>query len=141
MENKSIEHTKSAGVILETTDKKLAFQQRDDKPDIVDAGKVGIFGGGVKNGEMPETAAVREIKEELSIFLKKKDLLLFPGYPKIKNKKKVWIYVAKNINASNLKIKEGKGIVFISREDIDKLDKYNLSEHARELIKKYFNLK
>ncbi len=126
-----------ANVILETIDGKLAFQQRDNKAGILNPGKIALFGGRIENNEKPLNAAIREIKEELSLSLKKKDLKLFRGYPKIKYDVFSYIYVVRNIDPKGLKINEGNKIVFISKED--DLTEYNLSDHARELIMEYFH--
>ena len=57
---------KVAHAIL-TLKEDYVLQLRDEKPDISEPGMWSLFGGGVENGETPEDALVREIKEELSI--------------------------------------------------------------------------
>ncbi|MGF1455486.1 MAG: NUDIX domain-containing protein [Alphaproteobacteria bacterium] len=64
-----------SGVILWGRSGKLLVQQRDDIPGIVNPGMVGTFGGGGHEGETPEEAAIREIKEELNIDLRAGDLI------------------------------------------------------------------
>ncbi len=64
-----------SGVILWGRSGKLLVQQRDDIPGIVNPGMVGTFGGGGHEGETPEEAAIREIKEELNIDLDPADLI------------------------------------------------------------------
>jgi len=46
---------------------KYLFQLRDDKPDISNPNCWGLFGGGIKSGELPLKALKRELKEEINI--------------------------------------------------------------------------
>ncbi len=46
---------------------KYLFQLRDDKPDISNPNRWGLFGGGIKSGELPLKAFERELKEEINI--------------------------------------------------------------------------
>lgn len=67
-----------AGVLLVTNSGKLIGQQRDDKPDIDNPGKVGTFGGTVEPGEQYRYAAWRElVKEETNLKLGEDALKLF----------------------------------------------------------------
>lgn len=58
-----------ASFILYTSDGRVLLQQRDDKPGLAYAGYWTIFGGAVEDGETPETAAHRELREELDLSL------------------------------------------------------------------------
>jgi 8-oxo-dGTP pyrophosphatase MutT (NUDIX family) len=53
-----------AGVLLVTSSGKLIGQQRDDRPDIDNPGKVATFGGTVEAGEDYSFAAWRELVQE-----------------------------------------------------------------------------
>jgi 8-oxo-dGTP diphosphatase len=57
---------------------RLLIYLRDDKPGIPFPNHWDLFGGHVENGETPEEALVREVKEELGIDLKK--LKFFRSY-------------------------------------------------------------
>jgi len=46
---------------------KYLFQLRDDKPDIPNPNCWGLFGGGIKQGEVPLEALKRELREEMNI--------------------------------------------------------------------------
>jgi 8-oxo-dGTP diphosphatase len=65
------------GVVLEDTQGRIALQLRDDLPGVVNPGMWSIFGGKIEEGENPEQAVIREMKEELSIDLVPAKLYLF----------------------------------------------------------------
>jgi len=56
-----------AGVILVDPDGRIALQERDDRPDVVNPGRVTTFGGLAESAETPVAAACRELHEELGI--------------------------------------------------------------------------
>ncbi len=58
---------KIAAIILENPEGQLLFYKRDNKPGIPFPGHWDLIGGHVEEGETPEEALVREIKEELGI--------------------------------------------------------------------------
>ena len=59
-----------AAIILENDKGELLLYLRDDKPDIPFPDHWDLIGGHVEEGETPEEALVREVKEELDIDLK-----------------------------------------------------------------------
>ena len=59
-----------AAIILENDNGELLLNLRDDKPDIPFPDHWDLIGGHVEEGETPEEALVREVKEELDIDLK-----------------------------------------------------------------------
>jgi 8-oxo-dGTP diphosphatase len=58
----------SCAVLIDTFGRFL-LQQRDDIPNIVHPGKIGLFGGGRECGETHLQCIVREVNEELSYFI------------------------------------------------------------------------
>jgi len=132
---------KYAGVLLITPNGKVIMQQRDSKTNIVNSGKITTFGGSLEANETPEEAALRELREELSLNLSKDEISLF----KIFNKTKeihgedvtCYIYVAKNVEPTKLRVNEGMGYVEISKDD--NLGRLNLSILAADILKEYFN--
>jgi 8-oxo-dGTP diphosphatase len=58
---------KVATALLFDRNNKLLIYLRDDKPDIPFPNYWDLFGGHVEEGETPEIALVRELKEELDI--------------------------------------------------------------------------
>lgn len=67
--------TQSAGAIIVTHDNRILLQRRDDKPDLINAGKLAVFGGYLEDGEEVGAALVRELHEELGVTAKAEDLL------------------------------------------------------------------
>ena len=59
-----------AAIILENDYGELLLYLRDNKPDIPFPDHWDLIGGHVEDGETPEEALVREVKEELDIDLK-----------------------------------------------------------------------
>lgn len=143
MGNKTAEKYKYAGVILETVDGKLVFQIRSNKPEVFHAGEISIFGGGIEQGEGPVDAAVREIEEELELILNKTSLEFLGIYEKTREihgaEGVCYIYIARGIEPDKLRLREGEGIIFLSRgEDIKK---YKFTVLARQLIKDFWQRK
>jgi ADP-ribose pyrophosphatase YjhB (NUDIX family) len=60
------DHISSTGILVDP-DGRFILQHRDDKPDIVNPGLWGSFGGVVEPYETPEAGFRREIKEELEL--------------------------------------------------------------------------
>ena len=56
-------------VVLESRERMLAFQLRDNRPGVGSRDCWGLFGGFIEQDESPADAAVREIREELRSFL------------------------------------------------------------------------
>jgi 8-oxo-dGTP diphosphatase len=58
-----------AVVLLEDARGRIAFQLRDDRPDVLCPGHWGLFGGWLEAGETPEQGIRREMDEELGLSL------------------------------------------------------------------------
>jgi 8-oxo-dGTP pyrophosphatase MutT (NUDIX family) len=56
-------------ILLENAQGKVAFQLRDDRPDVSYANHWGLFGGLQETDESPEQTIVREMLEELGLSL------------------------------------------------------------------------
>jgi 8-oxo-dGTP pyrophosphatase MutT (NUDIX family) len=57
----------AAAAILLATDGRYLLQHRDNRPDIWDPDRWGLFGGAIDPGETPEAALARELVEELEL--------------------------------------------------------------------------
>ena len=58
---------KIASLILENKKGELLFYLRDNKPNIPFPHHWDLFGGYIEEGETPEQALIREVKEELGV--------------------------------------------------------------------------
>jgi 8-oxo-dGTP diphosphatase len=109
-----------AAIILENDKGEFLLYLRDDKPDILFPGYWDLIGGHVEEGETPEEALVREVKEELDIdlkeytFYKKYECLTGDAYDNIK-----YIYYGKiNLPIEEVTLLEGIRPRYFSREEI-----------------------
>jgi len=109
-----------AAIILENDKGEFLLALRDDKAWIPFPNHWDLIGGHVEEGESPEEALVREVKEELDIdikeytFYKKYDCLTGDAYENIK-----YIYSGKiNIPIEEVTLLEGQRPQYFSREEI-----------------------
>ncbi len=128
----------TVGVLLEDLNKKLILQKRSNVEGIVLPGKVTLFGGGIKSGEAPKRAAIREIGEELSLRLALPNISIWKTYKETRGPGHLgYVFVARNIDGTKLQLHEGENIVYLSRGE--SLDRYDLGPVTRELIEEYWN--
>jgi 8-oxo-dGTP diphosphatase len=111
---------KIAAIILENDNGEFLLYLRDNKPDIPFPDHWDLIGGHVEEGETPEEALVREVKEELDIdlkeyaFYKKYECLTGDAYENIK-----YIYTGKiNLSIEEITLLEGIRPQYFSREEI-----------------------
>jgi 8-oxo-dGTP diphosphatase len=109
-----------AAIILENDKGEFLLYLRDNKPDIPFPDHWDLIGGHVEEGETPEEALVREVKEELDIdlkeyaFYKKYECLAGDAYENIK-----YIYSGKiNLPIEEITLLEGVRPQFFTREEI-----------------------
>ena len=109
-----------AAIILENDTGEFLLYLRDNKPDIPFPDHWDLIGGHLEEGESPEQALIREVKEELDIDLKdytfyKKYVCLYgDAYDNIK-----YIYSGKiNIPIEEVTLLEGVRPQYFSREEI-----------------------
>lgn len=67
---------RSVGALIVDDQNRLLLQKRDNKQSIYFPDSWGTFGGACESDELPETAIVREIKEELEVKICRFDLFL-----------------------------------------------------------------
>jgi 8-oxo-dGTP diphosphatase len=109
-----------AAIILENDKGEFLLYLRDNKPDIPFPDYWDLIGGHVEEGETPEQALVREVKEELDIdlkeyaFYKKYVCLTGDVYENTK-----YIYTGKiNLPIEEITLLEGVRPQFFSKEEI-----------------------
>lgn len=121
-----------SGVLLKKSGKFL-LQLRDNISTINNPNTWGLFGGGAEKGESPKETAIRELKEELNLQLKKSDLSLI--YSEKNKSREIHIYLTElNRALSELKLNEGQDMRLFTKEEIANLK--NIRPELRTLIKK-----
>ena len=120
-----------AAIILENPNGELLLYKRDNKPDIPFPGYWDLIGGHVEDGETPEQALVREIKEELNIdftnfvFFKEYLCTEKDAYPNVK-----YIYAGIiDIPIDKITLLEGDYPMYFKKEQIQSLDIANIQKH------------
>jgi 8-oxo-dGTP diphosphatase len=111
---------KIAAIILENDNGEFLLYLRDNKPGIPFPDHWDLIGGHVEDGETPEEALVREVKEELDIdlkeysFYKKYECFTGDAYENIK-----YIYAGKiNIPVEKITLLEGVRPQYFSRDEL-----------------------
>jgi 8-oxo-dGTP diphosphatase len=131
---------KIAAIILENDKGEFLLALRDNKPGIPFPDHWDLIGGHVEEGETPEEALVREVKEELDIdikefsFYKKYECLTGDAYENIK-----YIYTGKiNIPIEEVTLLEGEKPQYFSRKEIPDLKFANI---IKSIVMDYINSK
>jgi 8-oxo-dGTP diphosphatase len=109
-----------AAIILQNDKGEFLLALRDKKPGIPFPDHWDLIGGHVEEGETPEEALVREVKEELDIYLKdykfykKYECLTGDAYENIK-----YIYSGRlDLPIEEITLLEGERPQFFSKEEI-----------------------
>jgi 8-oxo-dGTP diphosphatase len=109
-----------AAIILENDNGEFLLYLRDNKPTIPFPDHWDLIGGHVEEGETPEQALVREVKEELDIdlkeytFYRKYECLTGDAYENIK-----YIYTGRiNLPLEKITLLEGVRPQYFTREEI-----------------------
>jgi len=129
---------KIAAIIFENDQGELLLYLRDNKPGIPFPRHWDLIGGHVEEGETPEEALIREVKEELAYDLKDyrffKEFLCLEGdaYPNIK-----YIYSGKfNIPEEEITLLEGERVKYFKREEIPNVRFANI---LKEIVLEYID--
>lgn len=129
---------KWAGALLIEKSGKAILQKRDNKPDIVNPGKITLFGGGVEAPETEEACFKREVKEEVGLTVSSFSYL---GLYQKKvashgEDRDCYVYLVENIDLETIKVSEGQGYVLISAEDNYLKEEYSLI--TQSVLSDYF---
>jgi 8-oxo-dGTP diphosphatase len=103
-------HRETSGAILIDSSGRFLFQQRDDNPEILYPGKIGLFGGHREGSETFLECVVREVYEEISYFVPSERFTYLVSYEGIDPRGGTLhaeIFVANNLPADQLVITEG----------------------------------
>lgn len=129
---------KIAAIIFENDKGEILLYLRDNKPEIPFPDYWDLIGGHVEEGETPEDALVREVKEELDIdlkeysFFKIYECLTGDAYENIK-----YIYTGKiNIPIEEITLLEGVRPQYFSREEIPNVKFANI---LKSIVLDYIN--
>jgi len=123
---------KIAQIILENEKGEFLIYLRDNKPGIPFPDHWDLIGGHVEEGESPEEALVREVKEEIDIDLKEfrffREYICMEGdaYPNIK-----YIYSGKiTLPLEAITLLEGERLAYVSKEEIEGVRFANILGHV-----------
>ena len=128
-------------VAIITNSRKEFLLQKKDLRYIWFPGKWCLFGGGIKSGELPEQALLRELKEELKYNFKDSVFLGRRNYEDVANGRirggTSHIYEIKFPGEiSGLSLREGAGLAFF---DISELESQNLVRHDLDFILEFYH--
>ncbi len=112
-------HREGVVILLENTHGQIAFQLRDDNPDILYPNYWGLFGGWMEVGESPQQAAVREVREELGYLVNPSSLVYLTVYIDGEVTSHLFHYSVAD-DLQDVTLMEGRAIRFMTLADIEK---------------------
>jgi len=132
--------TQASSMILNNGNGEILLQHRDDKPEIWMPNKWGTFGGGLKLGESPLEALIREIRAEIeykikegtsNYFTSKNFIYLGGGVVTVS----FYSILDPSVRLEDLRLNEGRNFGFWSYDDLKEMD---LIPGEREVFEMYF---
>lgn len=133
-------HRETSGAILIDSLGRFLFQLRDDKPEILYPGQIGLFGGHREGSETFLECVVREVYEEISYFVPSERFAHLVSYEGTDPRGGTFcceIFVANNLPADQLLITEGR-LLTIKREDFAAVES-SFSPSARFAVDAFLN--
>jgi len=136
---KTIDNMKKwAGALLIEKSGKVILQKRDNNPDILNSGKITLFGGGVEELETIENCLKREMKEEVDI-----NIINFEYFGLYEKRQSThgdncdcYVYLVRDIDIKRIKVNEGQGYVLVSASDNYLTEEYSLI--TQNVLNDYF---
>lgn len=127
----------TVSILIDNGKGAVLVQLRDNKPTIPYPNCYSTFGGSIDQGEKPEEAARRELKEELDYYPKRLEVVGVyrpEGYP-------VHLYriVDEHIDPETIDVREGQAALLITEKEIDKLPfAFKLDQLIKDYFKKFY---
>ncbi len=107
-----------SSLIIENSKGEYLLQQKDDSyPKYPNYWS--LIGGEIERSETPLKAVTREIKEEINLIIEN---LQEVGFQEINGIKEYIFYVKIDLDESKIKIGEGVGVKYFSKNDVEELD-------------------
>lgn len=134
-----VDSKRFAGALLFDTDGNFLFQRRDDKPDILHPGRIGLFGGHQEPGESPLECVVREVHEELTYFIPPHQFAHIGTFndDSTGRMRTIELYLANALPVSELAVTEGT-LMVVPHADVAALNG-KLTPSAAAALKCYFS--
>jgi len=133
-------HRETSGAILIDSFGRFLFQLRDDNPEILYPGKIGLFGGHREGNETFLECVVREVYEELGYLVPPERFAHLVSYRGVDPRGGTFcteIFVANNLPAHQLVVTEGS-LLTIKRKDFEAMEP-RFSPSARFAVSAFLN--
>ena len=132
----------SAAVVIDTSGD-LLLQQRDDRPDIIYPGGIGLFGGHREDGETALECVVRELAEELTYDIAPARFVELTSREGEDTERKGGtfrgdFYVVRDVPRDEIVVTEG-ALLVVAPPDVARID-HKLTPTARFALAAYFAL-
>lgn len=122
-----------AGIIIINSNNKILLLLRDDVPNIPFPNKWDIPGGRIEEGETPDIAVRREMKEELGLD-NLNEMNLFKIY-KSENLTDFIFWKRLDLNTDEITLNEGQKIQYFS---LDEIRKMKLAFNYNQVIEEFY---
>lgn len=122
-----------AGIIFIDSNNKILLLLRDDVPNIPFPNKWDIPGGKIEEGETPDIAVRREMKEELGLD-NLNEINLFKIY-KTENLTDFIFWKRLDVNIDEIKLNEGQKIQYFGFDEIRKM---KLAFNYNQVVEEFF---
>lgn len=111
-------HREGAIILLEDSLGRIAFQLRDDKPEVVGRNCWGLFGGLSEQHESPGQTVIREISEELGYRLESSKLTFLKSHCTNEELKSYIFHYPISDELDGTVLKEGQALQFMTSTDL-----------------------
>jgi len=126
----------AGGFLYSPKENRILLHLRDSNA-TVNPDQWGFFGGTSENDELPKQCFLRELKEELNIEFREKDVKLLRDY--LNEKRNIWryvFYIESDLDKSAMRLGEGADFDWVP---LDKILDYDLTDKTREDLEFFIN--